>query len=98
MLGETKQLTEEEQNIIKINNTTSFIKPTQGIISSKYGLREQATGRVPKNHTGVDIAANAGTKIISATDGEVVLVSQQGDYRKSYKSPNWRSKCIICTL
>ena len=40
---------------------------------------------MPKNHTGTDIAANLGTKIISATDGEVVLSSEEGDYGKHLK-------------
>ena len=40
---------------------------------------------MPKKHTGVDIAANMGTKILSATDGEVVLASEEGDYGKHLK-------------
>ena len=40
---------------------------------------------MPKNHTGTDIAANLGTKIKSATDGEVVLASEEGDYGKHLK-------------
>ena len=81
----TEQLSETEKDIINIKNTTTFIKPIEGIISSKYGQREQATGNVPKNHTGTDIAANIGTKIKSATDGEVVLSSEEGDYGKHLK-------------
>ena len=80
-----KELSQEEQDIINIKNTTTFIKPIEGRISSKYGTRENATGRVPKNHTGIDIAANLGTKIKSATDGEVVLASEEGDYGKHLK-------------
>ncbi len=34
---------------------------------------------------GVDIAANMGTKIKSATSGEVVLASEEGDYGKHLK-------------
>lgn len=82
---ETKVLSQAEQDIINIKNTTSFIKPVEGVISSKYGQRETATGSVPKNHTGTDIAANTGTKIISSTDGEVVLASEEGDYGKHLK-------------
>ena len=79
------EVTQEEQDIEKIKKTASFIKPVQGTITSKYGLRDPSTTTVPKNHTGTDIAANTGTKIISATDGEVVLSSEEGDYGKHLK-------------
>jgi murein DD-endopeptidase MepM/ murein hydrolase activator NlpD len=82
---ETNELSQVEKDIINIKNTTTFIKPVQGNVSSKYGQRDSATGSVPKNHTGTDIAANLGTKIISATDGEIVLSSDQGDYGKHLK-------------
>lgn len=85
-------LSQEQQEIQEVKNTTSFIKPIEGgVISSPFGVREEATGAVPKNHTGTDIAINQGTKIKSATEGEVVLASSEGDYRKSFKNPNWRS-------
>ena len=80
-----QELSEEEQQINKIKSTTTFIKPIEGTISSKYGQREPTTATVPKNHTGVDIAANMGTKIKSATSGEVVLASEEGDYGKHLK-------------
>lgn len=88
---ETGNLSQEEIDIENIKNTTSYIKPVEGTISSGYGQRNEATGSVPKNHTGTDIAANLGTKIIAATDGEVVLASEEGDYRKASKNSNWRS-------
>lgn len=82
---EEKQLSQEEQDIENVKKTSTFIKPIEGVISSGYGRRETATGSVPKNHTGIDIAANMGTKIKSATDGEVVLASEEGDYGKHLK-------------
>lgn len=94
----SEPLSQAQQDIINVKNTTTFIKPVEGVISSKYGPRPNATGSVPKNHTGVDIAANLGTKIKSATDGEVVLSSIEGDYRKTFKNTNRRSKYNLCTL
>ena len=82
---ENQNLSQEEQDILNVKNTTSFIKPVEGTISSIYGYRETATGTVPKDHTGTDIAAVIGTKIKSATDGQVVLASEEGDYGKHIK-------------
>ena len=82
---EQQSLSQEEQDILDVKNTTSFIKPVEGTISSVYGYRETATGAVPKNHTGTDIATVTGTKIKSATDGQVVLASEEGDYGKHIK-------------
>lgn len=81
----TVELSQEEQDIANIKATATFIKPVQGTISSKYGLRNPTTVTVPTNHTGVDIAANLGTKIIASTPGEVVLASEEGDYGKHLK-------------
>lgn len=78
-------LSQEEQDIQNVKSTSTFIKPIEGKITSSFGRREEATGRVPKNHTGTDIAASMGTKIKSATDGEVVLASEEGDYGKHLK-------------
>ena len=79
------ELSQEEQDIQNVKNTTTFVKPVEGTISSSYGRRDNATGNVPKDHTGTDIAAPMGTKIKSATEGEVVLVSEEGDYGKHIK-------------
>ena len=84
-IPEAKLLSPEEQEIQTIKDTTSFIKPIQGVITSSYGQRDTATGNVPKNHTGTDIAADMGTKIVAATEGEVVLASEEGDYGKHLK-------------
>lgn len=87
--NDEEDLSQEEMDIQNVKNTSTFIKPIEGVVSSSYGRRDTATGSVPKNHTGTDIAANLGTKIKSATDGEVVLASEEGDYRKTLKNSNW---------
>lgn len=79
------QLSAEDQDVEAVKKTTSFIKPIEGTITSKYGHREPTTSTVPKNHTGTDIGAPMGTKIKAATDGEVVLSSEEGDYGKHLK-------------
>ena len=82
---ETTELSQEEQDITNIKATTTFIKPIEGTITSKFGQREPTTSSVPKNHTGVDIAANMGTKIVASTGGEVVIASEEGDFGKHLK-------------
>lgn len=96
--AEIENLSQEEMDIKNVKNTTNFIKPIEGTISSSYGRRDSATGSVPKNHTGTDIAASLGTKIKSATEGEVVLASEEGDYRKAFKNSNRRSQYYLCAL
>ena len=81
-------LSQEEQDIIDIKKSIKFIVPVQGYISSKFGLRNPTTSTVPKNHTGLDIAAVSGTVIKSATDGVVSLSSSEGDYGNHLKITN----------
>ncbi len=64
----------------------SLIKPLEGTITSRFGLRNPTTETVPKYHTGIDIAANTGTVYRAAMAGTVVQVSSEGDYRKPFKN------------
>jgi len=82
---ENTELSQMEQDANYIKSTINFIKPVNGTISSMYGLRNPTTASVPKNHTGTDIAADKGTKIISATDGTVILAEHKGDFGKHIK-------------
>ena len=79
------ELSQYDQDIQTIKNTTSFIKPLNGIITSRFGYRETTNPIIPKNHTGTDIAGSIGNKIIASTDGEVVLASSQGGYGNHLK-------------
>lgn len=78
-------LSQMEQDANYIKNTINFIKPIDGKITSRFGIRNPTTASVPKNHTGTDIAAETGTKIVSATEGKVILASTSGDYGKHLK-------------
>lgn len=80
-----EEKSQEEKDVEEIKNTISFITPVQGTISSTFGWRTPTTATVPKYHTGLDIAAETGTIIQSATDGTVILASSEGDYGNHYK-------------
>lgn len=82
---ETQALSQMEQDANYIKSTVNFIKPVKGTISSLFGLRNPTTASVPKNHTGIDIAAVTGTKIVSATNGEVIYAGSKGDFGKHIK-------------
>ena len=71
-----------------IKSNFSFIKPVEGIVSSEFGLRDVANPVVSKNHTGIDIAANTGTKIVAAMEGTVTVSSTTGDYGYHIKITN----------
>lgn len=84
----TESLTEEEQmkkDAEQIKAKISFIKPLGGTITSVFGWRNPTVSTVSKYHTGIDIAANQGTEIISATNGKVILASSEGAYGNHLK-------------
>ena len=86
--NEVIELSQMEQDANFVKENISIIKPINGTISSRYGLRNPTTVTVPKNHTGIDLAETTGTKIVSATDGTVILNSSKGDYGKHLKIQN----------
>ena len=84
----TESLTEEEQmkkDAEEIKTKISFIKPLEGTVTSVFGWRNPTVSTVSKYHTGIDISANQGTDIISATNGKVVLASSEGAYGNHLK-------------
>ena len=86
--NEIIELSQMEQDANFVKENISIIKPINGTISSRYGLRNPTTVTVPKNHTGIDLAETTGTKIVSATDGTVILNSSKGDYGNHLKIQN----------
>lgn len=77
--------TQMELDAEDIKSSINFEIPVEGYISSTFGLRNPTTSTVPKNHTGLDIAAPIGTVIRAATDGTIILASSYGDYGNHYK-------------
>ena len=73
-------LSQMEIDANDIKSKYNLIKPLTGTITSRFGHREPTTATVPKNHTGIDIAANTGTVIYAALDGVVKIASSEGDY------------------
>ena len=55
----------------------NFINPVEGVISSRYGKKRYINNQPRSPHLSLDIAAAEGTKIISPSKGEVILV---GDF------------------
>ena len=81
----TENLSQMEIDSIAIKDTYNLIKPLEGTITSRFGQRESSNPNVPKNHTGIDIAAATGTPIVAALDGVVEVSSSEGDYGKHLK-------------
>lgn len=95
---EASSISQMEQDAKYIKENFSLIKPVEGTITSRFGLRNPTTETVPKYHTGIDIAVPEGTIYVASMEGTVELVSSEGDYRKSHKNNKWRSNDFICTL
>lgn len=84
--AEDSKRTYKESQLIKsalntyttnISPSLNFIKPVNGIISSKYGKQRFINNQPRSPHLALDIAAPEGTKIIAPLAGKVILV---GDF------------------
>ena len=66
-------------DLIKTKNV-SIIAPVSGVVTSRYGVRQQVFPGVDPYHTGIDIANKKGTEILSATNGTVTKVEYNNKY------------------
>ncbi len=73
-------LSQMEIDANEIKNKYNISKPIIGTVTSRFGYRNPTTASVPKNHTGIDLAANTGTVIYASLDGVVKIASGEGDY------------------
>lgn len=88
IVEESSSLSQMDVDAEYIKANYSIIKPLEGEITSRFGIRNPTTATVPKYHTGIDIARVIGTKIIAAMEGTVELVSSQGAYGNHLKITN----------
>ena len=86
---ESSSISQMEIDAEYIKANYAIMKPLEGEITSRFGLRNPTVPTVPKYHTGIDIAEVTGTVILAAMEGNVELVSSEGDLRKSCKNNKW---------
>lgn len=67
-------------DVQSLKNAYHFIKPIEGMVSSRFGSRESQYQNVTGAHTGIDLASDSGTKIKASMTGTVTQVSSEGDY------------------
>ncbi|MEW5822558.1 MAG: M23 family metallopeptidase [Cyanobacteriota bacterium] len=61
-------------------NGQGLASPTQGRVSSEFGMRNHPISGDRRMHNGIDIAAGAGTRVNSMKQGKVVFAGKQGGY------------------
>jgi murein DD-endopeptidase MepM/ murein hydrolase activator NlpD len=66
-------------DLIKSKNI-NMIVPVTGVVTSRYGVRQEVFPGVDPYHTGIDIANKKGTEILSATKGIVTKVEYNNKY------------------
>lgn len=65
-----------------LNQKITFIPPANGVVTSRFGVREVTDPVVTPYHTGLDIANAGGTNIVSSIDGTVSAVGENQYYGK----------------
>ncbi len=70
----------KEEEPVPVAAQTVFSIPLNGVITSGFGERTDPLNESSAYHTGLDIAANTGTPILAAADGEVIFSGELGGY------------------
>lgn len=57
-------------------------KPTNGSISSEFGMRKLSSTRKARHHNGIDVSARKGTPVLASGDGTIVFAGYRSSYGK----------------
>ena len=89
-VGASADVEETEEKIVAVSSSISslsnivdeiketkikFVRPVKGTITSHFGAREVIFEGIDSYHTGTDIAATTGTKVVSSIAGKVTRAS-----------------------
>lgn len=75
-----------------------FVKPLKGTITSQFGAREVIFEGIDSYHTGTDIAANTGTKIVSSIEGTVTRATYNQYNGNFIEVTNGKIATIYCHM
>ncbi len=89
-----KEVSTMEKDVKYLKENYSLEKPVQGIVSSEFGDRKDSNPIVTAEHKGIDIAADKGTKIISAMDGVVDIATTSSSYGKYIEITDGKIKTL----
>ena len=85
--------------IDKIKETKiKFVKPVSGTITSHYGAREEIFEGIDSYHTGTDIAAKTGTKVVSSIEGQVTRAAYNKYNGNFIEVTNGKIETIYCHM
>ena len=69
---------------LKENINVNFSLPSEGIVSSEFGLRRYLNGQARSPHSGIDIAAAQGTSVYAPSDGIVSMTAITSSTERLY--------------
>ena len=78
-----KKLKEDNEKVARARSNSSqqklysnnFVWPLEGTISTEFGATRYVNGRLQSRHSGIDIAADAGTDVMASNAGIVTLAT-----------------------
>ncbi len=112
-VGVSADINEQDEKIVAVSSSISshssiidkiketeveFIKPVSGNISSHYGAREEIFEGIDSYHTGTDIAAKTGTKVVSSIEGKVTRAAYNQYNGNFVEVTNGKIATIYCHM